>query len=702
MKKRWKYGVTAALAISAFVALPFGVRAEGEEISIEDNFEDANFKTFVSENYDKNGNGSLSQAELDAVEEMDVSDMGIQSLKGVEYFTNLKKLWCGYNDIVELDLTSNAKLEELGCGCQGSEWAEEPTFKSLDVSGLTSLKTLYCGRSRFDGPGTLWVGLSKLDASGCTALEKLLCGNDHYAYTDVHMELNLDDCRSLKVLTCYGTGLEALDLSDCGELELLDCYYNDLTALDLSHNTKLSILDCGGNDFEALDLSANHELKELYCDGGSVKSLDLSGNENLEQCRCTSPKLTSLNVSNNKKLEELRCYETKLTKLDISKCDGLKLLNCSICDNLSELVLGGNKSIEKLSCELCPALKSLDLSGCSNLKEIYCGYYSEDKSQNLEEINLSGCSSLKYLNCPNNKLAAIDISDCKALIYVDCKNNRIKEIDLSNNQKLEGLSCYGNQIKKLNIANCSILLHLYNDKTRQEEKGEDEKTEYYYWYDSGRDPDYTYILSISPDTTIETKPPVKPGWTEKDGKKMYIGADGNPVKGLQTIDGKKYYFGTDGTMKTGWQKVGNKWYFFSKTAKTLGQMQTGWLQDGKNWYFMSKNTKTLGQMQTGWLQDGKKWYFLSKDTKTLGQMQTGWLQDGKKWYFLKKDGTMAANEYCQGYWLNQDGTWTYKRKASWKKDKTGWWFGDGKWYAKNCTLTIDGKKYSFNSKGYLK
>ena len=62
---------------------------------------------------------------------------------------------------------------------------------------------------------------------------------------------------------------------------------------------------------------------------------------------------------------------------------------------------------------------------------------------------------------------------------------------------------------------------------------------------------------------------------------------------------------------------------------------------------------------------------------------------------------MAANEYCGGYWLNSNGSWTYKHKASWHENYKGWWFGDDTgWYAAGGTYKIDGRDYVFDSSGY--
>ena len=133
------------------------------------------------------------------------------------------------------------------------------------------------------------------------------------------------------------------------------------------------------------------------------------------------------------------------------------------------------------------------------------------------------------------------------------------------------------------------------------------------------------------------------------------------------------------------------WYEYSDGTYPKNQ----WLQIGKKWYHFDAR----GFMQTGWQKIGGKWYYFGPNT---GAMQTGWKTIGKKTYFFKADGSMAANEYCQGYWLNKDGTWTKKAKASWKESSKGWWFGDSSgWYAKKQWLTIDGKSYYFDNNGYL-
>ncbi len=183
------------------------------------------------------------------------------------------------------------------------------------------------------------------------------------------------------------------------------------------------------------------------------------------------------------------------------------------------------------------------------------------------------------------------------------------------------------------------------------------------------------------------------------------------LTGWQNIDDQWYYYNMDGTIRTGWLKSGNKWYYLNAD----GVMQTGWVQtDGKQ-YYMDSN----GAMQTGWKKIDGKWYYfvgngaMAKDWNKIddkwyyfesdGIMATGWKKINDKEYFFKNSGVMAASEWCNGYWLNSDGTWTYPYKASWKQDSKGWWYGDKSgWYAKNTVIQIDSKSYTFDEKGYIK
>ena len=133
------------------------------------------------------------------------------------------------------------------------------------------------------------------------------------------------------------------------------------------------------------------------------------------------------------------------------------------------------------------------------------------------------------------------------------------------------------------------------------------------------------------------------------------------------------------------------WYEYADGSYAMNQ----WLQyDGKWYYFNAK-----GYMQTGWLKKGGKWYYFNPKT---GAMVTGWKKIDGKYYFFKTDGTMAAGEYCHGYWLNKNGTCTSEAKASWRKSGKNWWFGDTNgWYAKKQWIKIDDKTYYFDAKGFL-
>ena len=187
------------------------------------------------------------------------------------------------------------------------------------------------------------------------------------------------------------------------------------------------------------------------------------------------------------------------------------------------------------------------------------------------------------------------------------------------------------------------------------------------------------------------QPVIKTGWQEEGGKKYYYDETGKKVTEWLRIGKGWYYFNADGVMQTGWQQIGKKWYYFD----AAGAMKTGWQQIDKKWYYFDAS----GAMKKGWIEISKVWYYLNGS----GAMVTGWKTIGGTTYFFKANGAMAANEWVKGYKLDSNGAWTYKYQATWHQLKGKWWYGDSNgWYAKSETLKIDGKKYTFDARGYMK
>ncbi|MBQ6347836.1 MAG: leucine-rich repeat protein, partial [Clostridia bacterium] len=137
----------------------------------EAHFPDAIFRAWVSQNtIDMDGNGWLTDAEREAVKQIEVISKDIASLKGIEYFYELEYLDAESNPLTELDLSENTVLKTVSL-CYNQ-------LESVDVTGLELLSNLD-------------VSYNQLTA------------------------LNLQTNTALQSLDCSGNGLTALDVSAC-------------------------------------------------------------------------------------------------------------------------------------------------------------------------------------------------------------------------------------------------------------------------------------------------------------------------------------------------------------------------------------------------------------------------------------------------------------------------------------------------------
>ena len=330
------------LTITAALCLCFGTAAYAGDVAINaTNFPDAVFREYVTRYDNMDTNGLLSDAERADVGFMFISNKGISSLQGIEFFTELSNLYCEGNQLTSLDLSRNTALTSLYCSSN--------RLTALDLSQNTALTSLYCHKNC----------LTALNVSQSTALKYLNCGYNQLASLDVSNNTALIELSSRE------NQLTGLDVSNNTALTRLDCDFNQLTGLDVSRNTALTSLSCDGNQLTGLNVSRNTALTSLWCGGNQLAGLDVSNNLLLTCLDCGLNQLTGLSVSHLTALNSLGCASNQLTGLDVSHNTALTSLSCD--DNqLTSLDISHNTALTYLEC-WGNQLTNLDISHCPEL-----------------------------------------------------------------------------------------------------------------------------------------------------------------------------------------------------------------------------------------------------------------------------------------------------------------------------------------------
>ena len=220
------------------------------------NIPDANFKNALLANITININ---NDGEIQCYEAanytgtIDVQNLGITDLTGIQAFTHINNLNVGHNSLTSIDVSANTQLTILS--------VEFNQLTTLDISNNASLGTLY-------------------------ARENLLTS------------INTTGATSLSYFECPFNQITSLDLSSNSSLTTLLCLGNQISSLDVSANTALYYLNIGVNPISSIDLTNNLALQVLYANQSQLTSLDVSANILLNSLGAQFTPLTSLNVQN--------------------------------------------------------------------------------------------------------------------------------------------------------------------------------------------------------------------------------------------------------------------------------------------------------------------------------------------------------------------------------------------------------------------
>lgn len=239
----------SVLPVGAFAAEPGAEEQENgasaqadlvdsEFVEINDtNFPDPFFQQYVKDNIDTEDttgqkDGKLSKAERDAVTEINIDNKNCTDLTGIAYFANLKKLYCNYNKLKELNLENNKKLKVLDCSYNN--------LTTLDVSHNVWLDTLECANN----------GMEKLNL-GNSELEGLFCSDNNLT------ELDVSKNKYLQRLNCKKNKLRKLVIgSPVYRLGMmLYLQDNQLTSLDLNGKGEIWNFDVASQSYAIDDVN---------------------------------------------------------------------------------------------------------------------------------------------------------------------------------------------------------------------------------------------------------------------------------------------------------------------------------------------------------------------------------------------------------------------------------------------------------------
>ncbi|RMA65707.1 T9SS type A sorting domain-containing protein [Ulvibacter antarcticus] len=252
------------------------------------NIPDAEFKTKLLDHspiIDTNSDSEIQLAEAEAftgtieVNGTVANPGNIADLTGIEAFVNIVGLNCSWNQLTNLNLSTNSSLEVLRC--------DRNSLTTINLSGNLQLRDLNTSDNL----------LETLGLSGNDNLESISCS------TNSLVTLDLSNKTNLTTVDCQSNELISLNLGNSPNLEFLISPFNHLTTLDVSDNVNLRNLNCANNTISNIDLSNNIELLGLNIRNNDLLVLSLYENVNLRTLDCRENlNLADINLRNGNNL----------------------------------------------------------------------------------------------------------------------------------------------------------------------------------------------------------------------------------------------------------------------------------------------------------------------------------------------------------------------------------------------------------------
>jgi Leucine-rich repeat (LRR) protein len=291
----------------------------------------------------------------------------INSLVGINAFTNLSRLDCSNNLLQSINVDSLVNLQYLACSFNN--------LSSLTLQNFSNLEELYCGGNP----------LSNLSLQSIPNLKILDCGETLLTSLDVTQFNNLI------ILDCRNSLITNLNVTGLANLQTLNCLFNQLTTLNLAGLNSLGAMDVSNNQITSISLQQAPNLGEITLNNNQLTSLDVNGLNYVLILRCNNNLFTTLDIEPLTDIQEFRCSENSLLETIFTKNGIAEFIWAANCPNL-EYICADETQIQGIQALLNP----WNVPNC--VINSYCtflpgGNYNSILGTVLMDANSNGCNS---------------------------------------------------------------------------------------------------------------------------------------------------------------------------------------------------------------------------------------------------------------------------------------------------------------------
>jgi Leucine-rich repeat (LRR) protein len=389
---------------------------------------DANFEAALETlGYDDiSGDGQVPTIVISAITNLNLDNAGIADLTGIEDFTALTILECGWNTFTSVDLSNNTLLQEFR--------ANNCNLTSINISNLT-------------------------------ILEKLQINENALQTLDISTNVNL------KELTVSDNQLTELNITNNVQLEALFAGGNQLTSLNTSNNILLDELEMyNSSTLVSLDLSTNSNLAYIDVEDSSISYLNVQNGNN------TALGNGDFYARNTPNLNCILVDDTAYSSTNWTRVDAGSTFSTTYCRYTTIPDANFEAALETLGYDdisgdgqvptaLIETVTNLDVqnlgitdfTGIEDFIALEVFYFSDN---DVSSVDVSNLPVLRSVRGVSSNLSSFDVTNNPLLDDVRIEDNNITSIDFSNNPLLEILQINDNQLSALDLSNNPLIWRL--------------------------------------------------------------------------------------------------------------------------------------------------------------------------------------------------------------------------------------------------